>query len=172
VFYALTNSKLVIVVSDTNIKNNITISITHIHLLSNPINKTIHYAVNITSTEAKLFAIRYGINQTIQISDVTCIIIVIDAIHIVHCIFDSVIYSYQHQLIAILKELREFSNKNSLNSIDFWNCPSNNNWPLYSIVDKETKEFNFTSLFLCKSSWNFERKSKYDDILKTWKITF
>ena len=75
-------------------------------------------------------------------------------------------------MIAILKELLEFFNKNVLNSINFWDCPSNNNWPLYSIVDKETKEFNLTPLFLCKLSWNFERKSKYDDILKTWKMIF
>jgi len=71
-----------------------------------------------------------------------------------------------------LKELREFFNKNSSNSIDFWDCPSNNNWPLHSIVDKETKKFNFIPLFLCKLSWDFARKSKCDNILKTWKIMF
>jgi len=55
-------------------------------------------------------------------------------------------------LIVILKKLREFFNKNPANSINFWDCPSNNNWPLHSIVDKETKDFNFIPLFLCKLS--------------------
>ena len=82
------------------------------------------------------------------------------------------IHSYQHQLIAISKDLREFFNKHPSNSIEFWDCPSNNNWPLHSIVDKETKIFNFTPLFPCKSSWDFDKKSECNDILKIWKMTF
>jgi len=62
VFNALSDSKSVVVVSDTSIKNNTTISIAYIHLLSNSIKKAIHHIVNITSIEAKLFAIKYGIN--------------------------------------------------------------------------------------------------------------
>ena len=58
----LSNSKSVIIVSDTSIKNNIATSIMHIYLLSNPIKKMIHHTVGITSTEAKLFTIRCGIN--------------------------------------------------------------------------------------------------------------
>jgi len=38
-------------------------SITHICYGYNIVAKTIHHAINITMTEAKLFAIRYGINQ-------------------------------------------------------------------------------------------------------------
>ena len=94
VFYTSNNSKSVVIVSDTSIKNNITISITHVHSLLNPVKKMIHYAVNIMSTEAELFAIRYSINQTIQISNVIYIIIVTDAIHIAHHIFDSLINTY------------------------------------------------------------------------------
>jgi len=65
VLNASSNSNLVIVVSDTSIKNNVATSITHIHLHSNPIKKTLYYAVGIISTKAKLFAIRYSINQAI-----------------------------------------------------------------------------------------------------------
>ena len=64
VFHTLTNSKSVVIVSDASIKNNVTMSIMHIYLHSNPVTKTIHYAVNATFTEAKLFAIRCDINQT------------------------------------------------------------------------------------------------------------
>ena len=41
----------------------ITMSITHICYGHNIIAKTVYYAVNITMIEAKLFAIRCGINQ-------------------------------------------------------------------------------------------------------------
>ena len=62
--------KSIIVVSDTSIRNNITMSILHIYSCSNNIKKTIHYTVNVTSTEVELFAIRCGINQAIHIPDI------------------------------------------------------------------------------------------------------
>ena len=55
------NLSIVIVVSDTSIKNNVTISIAHIHSFSNPLKKTLYHAINVISTEAELFAIRCGI---------------------------------------------------------------------------------------------------------------
>ena len=54
-----------IIVSDTSIKNQVAISILHIHSFNKPIVKTLHRAINITTAEAELFAIRYGINQAI-----------------------------------------------------------------------------------------------------------
>ena len=56
--------------------------------------------------EAKLLAIKYSINQTIQVSGVSYIIVITDAIHVAYQIFDSFIHPYQHQLITILKDLR------------------------------------------------------------------
>jgi len=56
---AFLNPKSTIIVSNANIKNNITMSI---HSYSNPIKKTLHYAINITTTEAVLFTIRCRIN--------------------------------------------------------------------------------------------------------------
>ena len=147
-------------------------SITYIHLFLNPINKTIHHTVSITFMEAELFTIRCDINQTIQIPEVSHIAIITDTIYAAYQIFNSSIHPYQYQSIAILKDLRGFFNKHSSNSIEFWDCPSNNNQPLYSIVNKKTKKFNFTPLFSCKLSWDFNKKSECDDILKTWKITF
>ena len=55
-------SLVALIASDASIKNNIATSITHIHMVDKPLTKTIHHAVNITSTEAELFAIRCGIN--------------------------------------------------------------------------------------------------------------
>jgi len=51
-----------LIASDASIKNNVATSITHIHIVDKLLMKTIHYAVNVTSTEAKLFAIRCDIN--------------------------------------------------------------------------------------------------------------
>ena len=59
------NSKMVVVVSDTSIKNHIAISIAHVYSFTNPIIKILHYVINITTTEAKLFAIKCSINQAV-----------------------------------------------------------------------------------------------------------
>jgi len=59
---ASSNSFLAIVISDTSIKNHIAMSISHIHMHNKPTIKTIYYAINVTSTEAKLFAIYCSIN--------------------------------------------------------------------------------------------------------------
>ena len=52
-----------IVISNASIRNNVATSILHIHLHDKPVIKMIHHAVNVTTTEAKIFAIRCGINQ-------------------------------------------------------------------------------------------------------------
>jgi len=52
---ALSNPFLKIIVSDTSIKNYITTLILHIHSYNKPVIKTIHRAINVTTTEAELF---------------------------------------------------------------------------------------------------------------------
>ena len=56
------DSTIILIVSDTNIRNQVTTSILHIHIHNRPVIKTLHHTVNVTSTEAELFAIRYSIN--------------------------------------------------------------------------------------------------------------
>jgi len=77
-----------------SIRNNVATSIAYIHSYSNIVKKTPHYTVNVTSTEAELFAIRYEINQAIQVPDVSYIIVITDAIYVVQCIFNSTIHPY------------------------------------------------------------------------------
>ena len=96
IFSALIDPKSVVVVSNASIRNNVAISIAHVHLYLNSINKTIHYTVNITSTEAELFAIRCGINQAVQIPDVAHIIVIMNAMYVAHYIFNSLIHPYQY----------------------------------------------------------------------------
>lgn len=61
----LFNPNLIIVVTNASIKNNIATFIAHIHLYANPIIKMLYHTIGITFTEAKLFAIKYSINQAI-----------------------------------------------------------------------------------------------------------
>ena len=132
----------------------------------------IHHAVFVTSTEAELFAIRYGINQAMNFNNIAKIIVVTDSIHAARKIFDLSVYSYQIQLAAVLSELHKFFNHHKDNSIEFWECLSCLKWHLHNKVNKETKSFNLTPLYPCKSSWEFSKKSKCDDIANAWKMMF
>jgi len=100
------------------------------------------------STEAKLFVIKYGINCVTQIQNVTHIVIIIVA----KCIFDLSIYSYQLHSITIFNDLRGFFNKNSSNSILFWDYPNSDRWSHHLLVDKKSKQHKINSVLLSKSS--------------------
>jgi len=157
------------VVTDTSIKNNVATSIAYIHVCDKPVIKTIHHAVNVLTTEAELFAIRCGINQATNIPDILKIVIITDSLHTSQRIFDSSVYPYQIHAAAISKELRRFFIKSCNNSIE---CPSQCNWSLHKAVDIETKHLCSQPLYPCKSSWDFSKKSKCDNILSNWKMTF
>jgi len=75
-------------------------------------------------------------------------------------IFDSSTHLYQVQSIVIAKDLRTFFNKNPLNTIEFWECPSNAKSSYHMEVDKETKQFNLIPCFPSKTSWDFSKKEK------------
>ena len=134
------NHSHVLIISDTGIKNNIAISITHIHVHNRPIIKTIYHAANITLTEAKLFAIRCGINQAVNLLGISKIVIT-DSIHAAKKIFDLTIHPFQIHSATTSKELREFFLTNSDNSIAIWEYPSQCYWPLFNSVDRDIKQF-------------------------------
>jgi len=140
------------IISDTSIKNHITTFISHIHFYNKPVVKTIYRAINITTTEAELFAIYCGINQVVTNSDVNHIVIITDSLYTPKRIFDSSVHPYQIYLAAISQELREFFSKDSHNCIEFWDFPSKQKWLLHYSVDKDTKRIVFTPLFPYKSS--------------------
>ena len=118
----------------------ITTSISHVYVHSSSIIKTIHYAINITSMKAKLFTIKYGINQATYLLNVKRIVVISDSIHTAKRIFDFSTYLYQIHSTAILCKLRQFFKRNSSSSIEFWNCPNWCNWSPHLIVNKETKK--------------------------------
>jgi len=77
-----------LLVTDASVKNNMASSIAHVHVHNKLIIKTLHHAVNITSTEAELFAIRCGINQAMHLQYISKIIVVTDSIYVERKIFD------------------------------------------------------------------------------------
>ena len=154
-----------LIVINTSIKNNVATSITHIHICNKAIVKTLHHVVNIISIKAELFAIRCGINQTTNTQRISKIIVIIDLIHTVQKIFNTSYHLFQIYTVSILRELRSFFTWNQFNSIKFWTCPSWCNWLLYKVVDNETKFFKPSSQYSYKLSCDFNKKSKYDDIL-------
>ena len=116
IFNTLTDPRMAIIILDVSIKNQVATSIAHIHVHDFPIIKNIHHAVNVIFTEAELFAIRCGLNQAIQLSNIECIVVITDSIHMAKKIFDSLIHLYQVQTLVISKE---FFKRSHYNYIDF-----------------------------------------------------
>jgi len=90
----LFDSGTIIAIVDTSIKNNITIAVSYIFSNYRKLSKKAHYVINVTTTEAKLFAIRSAINKSCQVTDANKIIIITDIIHATKKIFDSLAHPY------------------------------------------------------------------------------
>ena len=75
-------------ITDASVKNNVALSIAYIHIHNKPVIKMLHHMINITSTEAKFFAIKYSINQAIPLQGISKIIVVTDSIHVAKKIFN------------------------------------------------------------------------------------
>ena len=116
-----------LIVIDASVKNNVTLSIAHIHVHNRPVVKTFHRVINITSTEAEFFAIRCGINQAAYLQDISKIIVVMDSIHAAKKIFNPSSHMLQKQVALILNDLRKFFTCHQENTIKFWECPSKSN---------------------------------------------
>ena len=161
-----------IITSDASIKNDVATSLLHMHIYNRPIIKTIYHVIYVTSTKAELFAIRCGINQALNLDNMSKVIVITDFIHVARKIFEPSIDPYQVQSAAILFDLHKFFTCHENNSIKFWECPSHLKWHLHNEVNKETKTFNSIPLFICKISWDFSKKSESVTILKVWKMMF
>ena len=163
---------IVQVVSDASIKNWVATSISHIHVHNKQIIKMIHHTVNVITTKAELFAIRYGINQATNLQGIRKIIVIINPIHSAGKIFDYTLHPFQVHMASISYELRRFFNTNISNTIEFWEFPSWCNWVLHKAVDRETKKYQPTPFFPWKVSWDFSKKIKSKDLINRWKMTF
>ena len=152
IFRASSNPSSTIVASDASIKNHVTTSILHIHSYNKPVIKTLHRAINVTTTEAEPFTICCGINQAVTNQDVNHIVVITDSLYTTKKIFDSFVHPYQIHSATISQELREFFSRDSRNRIEFWDCPSKQKWSLHYSVNKDTKSIVSTLSFPCKSS--------------------
>jgi len=108
-----------LVVTNASVKNNVASSIMHIYVHNKLIVKTLHHAINVTSTEAEFFAIRCSINQASYLQDISKIIVVTDSIHMAKKIFDPLSHPLQKQMALILNNLRDFFNHHHENMIKF-----------------------------------------------------
>ena len=113
------DSLLCIVVSDASIRNCVVTSISHIHLFDWPVVKTCYQPINISTTKAKLFAIRCDINQAVGIPNIKKIIVITNLLYAARRIFDSSSHPYLLQSAAISCELVKFFHKDINNSIEF-----------------------------------------------------
>ena len=113
------NSQSVIIVLDSSIKNQVATSIAYVHVHNNLVIKIIHYTINITTTEAKLFIIICDINWAIHLSNISWIIVINDSIYTTKRIFDFLLHSYQVHTSVISSKLRKFFVRNCNNSIKF-----------------------------------------------------
>jgi len=139
-------------INDANIKNKAATSISYIYREQEVITKSVHHAMNIMSIEAKLFAIRCGINHAVQLQDIAHIIVITDVILATKWIFDSSVHLYQLHSIIISKDLWCFFKKNLNNVIAFWDCPDSIKWSLHLLVNKESKYIKIDPIFLSKTS--------------------
>ena len=99
---------MAIIVMDASIKNDIATSISYIYLSNHLLTKTVHYMAFVTSTEAKLFMIRCGINQACIKENMSKIIVVTNSIYAAKKIFDTVSHPYQSHAVAILSKIHLF----------------------------------------------------------------
>ena len=119
VLQSSSSPSIAIIVMDASIKNNIAISISHVHLVDHPLTKRVHHATFVTSTEVELFVIRCGINQACNKENMSKIIITTNSIHTARKIFDSKSHPYQIHTMAILSKLHRFFAISQENSIEF-----------------------------------------------------
>ena len=163
---------IAIITTDASIKNNIATSISHVCISNHPLIKTCYYAIFVTSSEAKLFAIRCSINQASSKENISKIIVVTNSIHVAKKIFNPLSHPLQIHVVAILEELCLFFSRESNNLIEFWESPSCLNWHLYKTVDLKSKASNPTPVYSCKILWDFIKKSECDDIFNYWRMMF
>ena len=142
------------------------------HILNQPIIKTLYHTMFVTSSEAELFAIRCGINQAFSKKNIFKIIVSTNSIYIAKKIFDSSSYPFQIQAMAILKDICQFFSRDLYNLIEFWKCPSHLNQHLYKAVNLEIKVSNPIPVYLCKTSQDYSKKTECNNILNVWKMTF
>ena len=93
-------------------------------------------------------------------------------IHGAKTLFDTSCHPHQTLVIPILEKIHKFFIKSPDNSIAIWHCPSSYKWKPHKDINKEVKLLRITPTLPSKESWDFSRKSKCEDLLNYWKMSF
>ena len=159
----------IIIVTDTSTKRGIyAVSVAHGWQNKSLVFNLEYTALNVTSSEAEIFAIRCGINKATTLEEINQIIVIMDSIQCAQKLFDTSNHSLQGHTIATSHCLRAFFKKNPANSIHFWDCPSDDRWPLHHKVDTQTKSLQLPIQHPNKESWDYCQKSECDDLISIW----
>ena len=100
---------IALVVADASIKNQVAISISYIHVHNKQVIKIIYHTVNVTITEAKLFAIRYSINQATNLQGIRKIVVITNFIHSARKFLTILCISFKFIWYQSLMNLGDFS---------------------------------------------------------------
>jgi len=124
------------------------------------------YAINITSIKAKIMFICLGLEQALKITIIT------DTIYRAQKMFNILLHPYKTLVIPIIEKIYNFFAKSPDNIITIWYCPTSLKWKLHKDVDNDVKSSRITPTFPSKKSWDYSRKSKCNDLLNYWKMSF
>ena len=163
----------IIVITDASVrKGHYAISIAHGWQSRRLVFNSEYAAVNVTPAEAETFALRDGIGQATSLEGIDKIVVITDSISCAQKLFDMSNHPKQGHTIAISRSLRPFLSRDPANSIQFWDCPSEDKWPLHYKVDQQAKSHLIPVRHPNKESWEFCRQSECKDLTKEWQMLF
>jgi len=90
-----------------------------------------------TALDVRLFAIRLDVVKATSF-DIKCIILITDFLGVTRRAVNAFVHLEQAYSLIVVYTLRDFFTGYSDHSIDFWDCLSKAQWPLYFLVHEDT----------------------------------
>jgi len=90
-----------------------------------------------TVLDVRLFAIRLDVVKATSF-DIKCIILITDFLGVARRAVNAFVHLEQTYSLIVVYTLRDFFIGYSDHSIDFWDCLSKAQWPLYFLVHEDT----------------------------------
>jgi len=153
------------IIADGGVKNGTITAISHIWHANTRIKRLQMHAMNASSTEAEIMAMRIGLEFALSIEDIKHITLITDSIHAAKKIFDTTIHPYQSLITPLATKIHEFFAKLADHIISIWHYPSNLKWKPHKDVDNDVKSSRVNPIFLSKESWDFSKKTECDNLL-------
>jgi len=167
------SSKGIAVISDGSVKTTgSATAIAHTWKDNKVIAQLKAHANNITSTEAKLMAIRIGLMHALENPKAQQVLVITDSTEAGKKIISYGDQHLQKSIIPIAEKIKDFLSKDKRNSIHFWHCPNKLEWPRHILVDKEAKSAHSPSILPDRNSFLFSKKKECDLSLELWQKSF